>query len=43
MTTSDSLDMLSDFTGERIALGLVGRLIPTPVAWECPAHDGFLD
>lgn len=32
MVTSDSLDMLSDFAGQKIAMGYVGRLIPTPVA-----------
>ncbi len=26
-----------------LARGTIGELVTTPVAWECPAHDGFLD
>jgi hypothetical protein len=44
MVTSMALDVFSKIRGgERIAKGYAGSLITTPITWECPAHDGFLD
>jgi hypothetical protein len=37
--TSDSLVMLGDQMGQKIAMGYVGELLTTPIAWECPAHE----
>ena len=43
MISSPALTVLSDLTGTCTALGYSGHLVATPTAWECPAHDGFLD
>lgn len=43
MVTSEALDALSEIRGKRMALGYVGSLVTTPIAWEYPTHDGFHD
>lgn len=43
MVSSQALDALSEIRGARQALGIAGSVYSTPVAWECPAHDGFYD
>lgn len=40
---SDASDAYSAFIGERIGRGYIGLAAVTPIAWECRAHDGFLD
>jgi hypothetical protein len=40
---SDASDAFSAFIGERIGRGYIGLAAITPIAWECRAHDGFLD
>ncbi len=40
---SPELDAISALTGQPIARGLLGGMVTSPIAWECPAHDGFLD
>ncbi len=40
---SPELDAISALTGQPLARGLLGGMVTSPIAWECPAHDGFLD
>jgi hypothetical protein len=40
---SPELAAISALTGEPIARGLLGGMVTTPIAWECPRHDGFFD
>lgn len=43
MVSSVALDALSEIRGQKMALGYVGSMVTSPIVWECPAHDGFLD
>src|ERR1035437_4275503 len=41
--SSDASDAFSTFIGKRMGRGFQGIIALTPIAWECPAHDGFFD
>lgn len=43
MVASDQLELVSKLSGKRIARPVIGEIVTTPIVWECPAHDGFLD
>jgi|1186.fasta_scaffold296818_1 hypothetical protein len=43
MVTSDSLEMLGDVIGQRMATGSVGELGTTTIGWQCAAQDGFMN
>jgi hypothetical protein len=41
--SSEHLDFVSAWVGEKFALAYSYGIFTTPIAWECPAHDGFFD
>lgn len=40
---SDETDVMSKLIHQRIGRGFQGNVATTPIAYECPAHDGFFE
>jgi hypothetical protein len=40
---SDETEVISKLIKERIGRGFQGNVATTPIAYECPAHDGFFE